>query len=92
MFSDDLKNDMNAVFFEDFNDIAFFDCVEVIGYLDKNAYRWADVDSSQYIFITAYGGLSPKRNDVYEISGQSYKYVRHYQTAAFTHIVVTPAS
>ncbi|GBL02935.1 hypothetical protein [Glaciecola sp. KUL10] len=89
MFSDDLNTDLENVFFTDFKHSATIDGNEVVGYLDTNAYRWADIDSTQYIFIASQN-ITPQleRGQELNIQGQQYKYVRHYYQSQTTHIVV----
>lgn len=90
-FSDDLNADLTNVFFADFTDVSVIDGIEVIGFLDINAYQWADVDSSQHIFITPQSaGFNLQRHDTLTISGKLYKYVTKRQHGNVTHLIVVP--
>lgn len=90
-FSDDLNADLQNVFFADFNDTAEINSTEVVGYLDVNAYQWAEIDSNQHIFITALSNaISLQRGDSLTISGQSYKYITKRTKGDLVHLVVTP--
>ncbi|MCH2057889.1 MAG: hypothetical protein MK214_15010 [Thalassotalea sp.] len=88
--SDDLNADLQNVFFADFNDVATIKGTEVVGFLDANAYQWADLDTNQHIFITALPpSISLQRNDTVTIAGQLYKYVTQRKQGAVTHIILS---
>lgn len=90
-FADDLNTDLHNVFFADFNDVGLINGNEVVGFLDINAYRWADIDSNQHIFITPHTtDLTLQRHDSLTISGQLYKYVTKRQNGNVIHLIVTP--
>ncbi|GGA80762.1 hypothetical protein GCM10011369_23400 [Neiella marina] len=87
--SDDLNADLANVFFADFNDTAVIKGAEVVGFLDVNAYQWADIDSNQHIFITAFPMAEPlNRGDKLTIAGQSYKYVTKRQHGSLLHVIL----
>lgn len=90
-FADDLTFDLHTTFYADFNDIASIDGTQVIGYLDKNASQWADIDSSQYVFSTP-ACATLKRHQALMINGQSYTYVTAKPSGDITHLIVTPRS
>lgn len=90
MFKDDLNSDLHSVFFGDFNNKVNINGIEVIGYLDTNAYRWADIDSTQYIFVLhGKPNLLLERDQTLHIDNHPYIYVRHYINSDVTHIVVS---
>lgn len=88
-FSDDLANDLSAVFFGDFNDTAVIGVDSVVGFLDVNAYRWASIESNQKIF-TAPANAMPElgRGTSLLINGIERTYVRHYPDDDLIRVVV----
>lgn len=75
-FSDDLQNDLDNVFFADFQNTASIGELQVVGYLSSNSHQFLDLDTRQHVFS---GSLSQfpaiKRDTVMVIGGKNYVFI-----------------
>lgn len=89
-FNDDLNADLSNVFFADFQSRALINGVEVVGFLDINAHRWADISSEQMIFMVPRSNVPPiQRGATITINGKPYTLVRPLPAGDQTHLVVS---
>ena len=88
-FKDDLCGDLHNVYFADFNDEAEIAGVSITGFLDINAYRWADLESNQKLFSAPRHCFPDMgRGTEVTINGVLFKYVRHYPDDDLIRVVV----
>lgn len=75
-FSDDLQNDLDNVFFADFQNTASIGELQVVGYLSTNNHQFLDLDTHQHVFS---GPMSQfpaiKRDTTLVIGGKRYVFV-----------------
>ena len=75
-FSSDLQDDLNNVFFADFQNTARIGNTQVTGYLSVNNHQFLDLDTNQHVFSGPLA-LFPaiKRSQVLVIGGKNYVFI-----------------
>jgi hypothetical protein len=74
--SSDLQDDLDNVFFADFNNTATIDGEQIAGYLQTNSHQFLDLDTNQSVFTGPASRLPTlSRQQIIEIDGSQYVYI-----------------